>query len=344
MNMIEKFPKVEIHIHAEATVQFATYYELNKKYKINKNYKDEQSFRQLLQISSLEDMIRNFFFLQSFFRAPEDFSLLAKDVVAYARRNNIWYMETYLSPSMVIRQGFVDFHDFVDPIVEVFSEEFKRSGIDIRIIIDVSRTFGYENAAQNLRLLKTYLSKKSTDRIIGIGLGGQELDHPCKEYEGVFKEAREAGFHRVVHAGEEVGPESIWEAITYCDAERIGHGTSAIYDKKLLQYLKEHQLPLEICPTSNIVTRKFVSSYEDHPIYSFYPMGLMVTLNTDDPTLFDVELNDEYRRFLSYNGVQLSDGLRILKNTVLSSFAPQETKERLLKEIEMCVVPKGEVR
>ncbi len=334
INAIALLPKAEIHVHGEAIASFSTYHKLNQRYKIDRSFKSENDYKKLLKINNLEEMLKNYFFLQSFFRSPEDFSSLAEDVITYAKRNKIQYMEVFLSPSMVLRLGFVDFVDFLKPIVEVFSREYTETGLDIRILIDISRSFGYENALQNYTLMVDFLKRYPTDRVIGIGLGGQEIDHSCKDYKDVFLAAKEAGFHRVVHAGEEVGPESIWDAIKYLDAERIGHGTSAIYDFKLVDYLKEHQIPLEICPKSNIITRKFVSQYCDHPIYQYYKNGLLVTLNTDDPILFDIELNQEYANLASCGNFSWKDLVVIAENTVTASFAPVETRQAIIASIK----------
>ena len=140
---------------------------------------------------------------------------------------------------MVLKQGGVDFDGIMDPLVEGFSALAAKGGPDVRLLIDVSRSFGRDNAARNLSYLLGYISKRPSDRIIGIGLGGQEIGNPCIAYKDVFAAAREAGLHTVAHAGEEVGPESIRDAVVELGAERIGHGTSAIQDPSLMDLLRE---------------------------------------------------------------------------------------------------------
>lgn len=324
---IHSLPKTEIHIHAEATVSFDSYFALNRKYNMDPTLKGPADFRKFLEMDSLAAMIKNFLYLQTLFRAPEDFALIVPDVEAYARRNNIRYMETFVAPSMVLRQGDVDFQGILDPLVEGFDRLASSGGPDVRILIDVSRTFGPENAKRNVDHILGYLAHRSTDRVIGIGLGGQESGNPCGPYKNVFRAAREAGLHAVAHAGEEMGPESIRDAILQLGAERIGHGTSAIQDASVMDLLVERSIPLEICPASNVVTGKYVRRYEDHPLRPFFDRGIIVTLNTDDPVLFDVELEEEYRRVADKLAFDRAGVVKLLENGIRASFMDDTGKK-----------------
>jgi adenosine deaminase len=336
-DFIASLPKTEIHIHAEATVSFDSYFRLNEKYKADASLKSPKDFRKLLEMDSLGVMLKNFFYLQSLFRSSEDFLCVVADVEAYANRNNIMYLELFVAPSMVLKQGDVDFAGIMDPLVEGFAALAAHGGPDVRLLIDVSRSFGRENAARNLSLLLSYMSKSPSDRIIGIGLGGQEIGNPGLAYKDVFTAAHEAGLHTVAHAGEEVGPESIKDAVLQLGAERIGHGTSAIQDPWLMDLLKERAIPLEICPTSNVVTGKYVRRYDEHPIKDFLSRGLVATLNTDDPVLFDVELTEEYRRASEKIGIDEQGVLTLLRNGVRASFMDEKRKAAALDKLESAI-------
>lgn len=327
-DMIASLPKTEIHIHAEATVSFDSYFRLNKKYNADPSLKSPADFRKLLDMDSLGVMIKNFFYLQSLFRVSEDFQYVVTDVEAYAKRNKIHYIELFVAPSMVLKQGGVDFSGIMDPLVEGFSGVVAKGGPDVRLIVDVSRSFGPDNAARNLSYLLGYMSRRPSDRIIGIGLGGQEIGNPCIAYKDVFAAAQEAGLHTVAHAGEEVGPESIRDAIIELGAERIGHGTSSVQDPALMDLIKERGIALEICPTSNVVTGKYVRRYEDHPIKEFMDRGMLVTLNTDDPVLFDVELEEEYARARDKIGLGEDGAIVLLRNGIRATFMDEHAKAR----------------
>jgi adenosine deaminase len=333
-DFIASLPKTEIHIHAEATVSFESYFSLNQKYKADPSLKSPADFHKLLEMDSLGVMLKNFFYLQTLFRSSDDFRCVVSDVEAYARRNNIMYLEVFVAPSMVLKQGDVDFDGIMDPLVEGFAGVAAKGGPDVRILVDVSRGFGPDNASRNLGHLLGYLSRRPTDRILGIGLGGQEIGNPCAPYKGVFESAREAGLHTVAHAGEEVGPESIKDAVLELGAERIGHGTSAIQDPWLMDLLKERAIPLEVCPTSNVVTGKYVRRYEDHPIGEFLTRGLVATLNTDDPVLFDIELNEEYRRASEKTGLGPAGVGALLRNGVKASFLDDSRKKEALARLD----------
>jgi adenosine deaminase len=329
---ISSIPKTEIHLHIEACVSSDSYRKLMQKYDIPLN---EETSAQIdfSQIESLKDMLEAFYFVQSFFREPTDFLHVVDDVVAYAKRNNIYYIEAFASPSMVLKQGMVSFDDMFSTLVDGFHSAHEKTGVDVRLIADVSRSFGAENAMNNLELLLAFMKKHPNDRILGIGLGGQEQGHPCADYREVFDRARRENLHVVAHAGEEVGPESVWEALDILNAERIGHGTSAIQDVSLMQTLKERAVPLEICPTSNVITKKYVQEYSDHPIRKFYDYGMPVTVNTDDPVLFSIELNKEYENMAVHLGFTQDEIITLIRSNLMSTFMPDEVKERKWSEI-----------
>lgn len=333
---IASIPKTEIHLHIEMCVSSKSYEQLMDKYDIPHDEKTS-ALTDFSKIVSLESMIESFYFVQSFFREPEDFQLVVDDVIAYASANNIYYIEAFASPSMVLNRGLVSFNQMFTTLVEGFQKAYEKTGIDVRIIVDVSRSFGAKNAMRNLDLTRKFLKKFPTDRILGIGLGGQEQGHPCADYEEVFAAARKAGLHVVAHAGEEVGPESVWEALNLLQAERIGHGISSIQDPELMERLKADQIPLEICPMSNIITKKYYDSYESHPIRKFFDYGLNVTLNTDDPILFSITLNDEYENIAEKIGFSRDELMVITKNNLMDTFLPQEEKEKHWKKVEKAV-------
>ena len=323
---IASLPKTEIHLHVEACVGSSSYHHLMEKYEIPHDEKTS-ALTDFSRIASLSSMIESFFLVQSFFREPDDFRLVVSDVVDYAVRNNIYYIEAFASPSMVLSRGMIGFEEMFGTLVDGFDEAERKSGVDVRLLVDVSRSFGPENAMNNLDLTLDFLRAHPTRRILGIGLGGQETGHPCRDYEAVFSKARKAGLHVVAHAGEEVGPESVWEAIDVLKAERIGHGTSAIQDASLLKRLMQDHIPLEVCPTSNVITRKYVPELADHPIRRFFDEGITVTVNTDDPVLFSVELNDEYERIATHVGFSRDEIMTLVKGNLMSTFLSDTEKK-----------------
>ena len=330
---IASIPKTEIHLHVEACVGSESYRRLMDKYSVPQDKKNLKLI-DFTKIKSLQSMLESFWFVQSFFREPSDFNYVVNDVIAYAKRNNIYYVEAFAAPSMVLNRGDISFDEMFDVLVSGFDTARKQDGVDVRLIVDVSRSFGPENAMKNLNLLLDYLKKRRTDTIVGIGLGGQESGNPCADYGEVFEKARGMGLHTVAHAGEEVGPESVWEAIDILKAERIGHGTSAIQDPKLMDRLRDSRIPLEICPTSNVITKKYVKRYSKHPIRDFYDHGMMVTVNTDDPELFQIELNEEYAACAAELKFTQAEINELIRNNLRATFLPEQEKQAQLKRLE----------
>ncbi len=339
--MIRSLPKVELHIHGEAIISYDSYLLLNQKYKVDTSLKKAADFQKLFSMSSLSDMIRNFFFLQSMFREPEDVKLLITDVEKYCAANNIRYMEMHMSPSMVLRSGYLSFPQMFGPVVDGCEELEARGGPSIKVIVDLSRSFGHDNAERNFNHLCDFLSSRDTKRIVGVGLGGQEQDNSCLLYSDLFQEAKKKGLHVVIHAGEEVGPESVWDAVTKAGAERIGHGTSAIQDEKLMDMLKERAIPLEVCPTSNIITKKYVQSYETHPVGEFMKRGLNVTINTDDPVLFDIDLVTEYLNLSKAFNLDIAQVGALAANGIKASFMSDPEKVVRLNDLKKALKKLG---
>ena len=316
MTFIKSLPKTEVHLHLEACVNKQT---LRKMFKKNGMNISEEEFERKYMFHDLNGFIQLFLFIQSAVKEPEDFSFMINSLAEYMRTDNILYSEVFVAPTKFIQNG-LNFEKMMEVIVQRIREIKQEDGTDINILIDVSRTFGSENAMNNLNRV----IKLKYPEVIGIGLGGAELMGPAKDYEAVFRKAKEEGLRTVVHAGEDEGPISIWDSINYLKTERIGHGTSAILDQDLVEYLKDTQIPIEICLTSNVFTGKYVKKEENHPVRQYFDQGLFTCVNTDDPEIFDVNLSYEYfkmYRFLNFNVDEL---VTLIKKGVYASFHPDK--------------------
>lgn len=331
--LLLEIPKTEIHLHLEALASVDTIWTLMKKHQIE--YDDvstKNDLKKKFHITSLNEFIDLFInVIQNCFRTEEDIDLLIEDTRNYLTRNHVVYAEIFFAPSKFLQNGLV-FERIVKRL-EDGSNRLKESDLEVKFIIDVSRSFGLENAQRNLDFTLAHRS----DAIIGIGLGGAEEAGPAKDFEDVFASARKAGLHVVAHAGEDVGPQSIWDALTYLKAERIGHGISAMDDPKLINHMAEHQTPLEICPTSNLFTQKFVKTLEEHPIRKFFDRGLNVTVNTDDPTLFGIDLVDEYMRLSNKGFFKPDEIIDLVRNGIFATFLPKQRKTAIWKQVKTIV-------
>ena len=219
-------------------------------------------------------------------------------------------------------------------ILKIFDQKIKSKESKtrkLRLLIGVSRMFGAENT---MNIINVILKCRSP-YIIGIDLGGKEKGYPASNFSQVFKRARENNLHVVAHAGEEVGPESIWSAIRDLRVERIGHATSAYLDKNLIEYLHKTQIPLEICLTSSTITRAYVDSIESHPIEEYITKGLMVTINSDDPLIFNTDITKEY--ILLYKKLNFSTDMivKLIHNGINATFLPEAEKNKWQRKITL---------
>ncbi len=315
MEFIKKMPKTEIHLHIEACISDTTLMHLMEKN--NLSY-DPDEIARLYKFKNLEEFIKLFLFIIDSIKTPDDFILVFQNLKRYLEINNILYAEVFLAPSRMISNG-LDFNEIAEILDKASSDCSRNGGPDIKFLVDVSRTFGAENASRNLQRV---IQLKTTN-FIGIGLGGAELMGPAKNFVNVFAQARAEGLRCVAHAGEDDGPWSVRDAVLLLKAERIGHGTSAIQDPQLIELLKTREVPLEICLTSNVVTGKYVNEYKEHPVRRYYDEGLMCSINTDDPEIFKIDLNDEYMKYYKYLNFTLTELIDLNRQGVYSSFHPK---------------------
>ncbi len=325
--MMKQVPKAELHLHIEAVPTLKTIQTVYKK--CNGTEMTAQELKDLFTYDDLNGFIQAFIKIQNMYTSVEDFNLIFDDLETYLVENGIVYTEAFFAPTAFLKKGFK-----YEEMIEVFSKRIKeiknKHGITIKLLMDVSRTFGCENAMNNYNLLKQYPCKD----IIGIGLGGAESKGPAKEYAPVYEQAIKDGFKVVAHAGEDVGPESIWDSINYLKVQRIGHGITAIQDEKLMEHCVKTQLPIEICITSNTFTKKIVSEAKNHPIKEFYKKGMMVTVNTDDPVFFKTDLINEFyicKKDLKFTNEELK---QLIKNGFIASNLSKKAKTEWLEKVD----------
>lgn len=282
----------------------------------------------LFSYNNLDGFIKAFLSVQDLFESVSDFNYLFDDIAEYLVTNGISYCEAFFAPSAFLKKG-LDYGEMIALFSKRIGEIKEKYNVVIKLLIDVSRTFGCENAMNNYALLKQY----PCEDVIGIGLGGAEQKGPAKDFEAVFTQAHKDGFHAVAHAGEDIGPDSIWDAINYLHAERIGHGITSVQDSRLIDYLAHTQLPLEVCITSNVFTKKFVEKTEVHPVRQMVDDGMFVTINTDDPLFFKTTLLEEYWKCYGTLRFTLPEIKRLICNSFSAAFMPESEKTAYIQQV-----------
>ncbi|OQY40641.1 MAG: adenosine deaminase [Spirochaetaceae bacterium 4572_7] len=323
---LKKVPKTEIHLHIEAVTTASTVWKLIKKHKLNiDGVTTLKDLEKKFNVNSLEGFIDLFInVVQKSFKEEDDFNLIMNDLYDYLKNNNIVYAEVFLAPTTFLKNG-LSFDKIIDILQNRADEIEEKSGIDIKFLIDVSRGFGLDNAMKNLNLTLRH----KTERVIGIGLGGAEKMGKAQEFVTVFDKAKEAGLRVVAHAGEDDDYTSVDSAVNILGAERIGHGISAMESEEAMDNLKKKQIPLEICPTSNLFTRAYVTDIHKHPVKLFYDKGLFVTINSDDPTLFGSTLLEEYGLLVVNNIFSRREIGQLVLNNLKATFMEQSKKDSL---------------
>ncbi|UCD09610.1 MAG: adenosine deaminase [Dehalococcoidales bacterium] len=320
----ERVPKVELHLHLTGSIPHETLWELIKKYGGDPSVPDIYALEKKFQYRNFMHFMETWVWKNQFLREYEDFTLLSEAVARDLASQNILYAEVSFSMDRFLNKDLT-----MPRLVEAVRKGLSKvPEIDINLIIDLVRDHGPENAAEKLPEIIEF----TEFGVIGIGLGGIEQSHPPELFTEVYEKARRAGLHATAHAGEDAGPDSIWSAIINLKVERIGHGTRAIEDEILVDYLVEHSIPIEICPISNVKTG-VVDSIKKHPVRYYYDRNIPVSINTDDPEMFGNSLAEEYE-ILANNLGFIRDEIRtMLFNAVRTSFLSDDKKRELASRL-----------
>jgi adenosine deaminase len=327
----QALPKVELHRHLEGSLRVSTMTEVAKAHGLE--IVSTGQLRPLVQVHENEpytfkNFLSKFATLRLFFRTPEVIARVAREAVADAAADNIRYFELRFTPvALSIAQGFDmgEVMDWVAENVQAASQEF---GVTTRLIASVNRHESVDIAEKVTRLAADRMHKG----FVGIDLAGNEAEFPGEPFAGVFREAKQAGLHSTVHAGEWGGAFNVAEAIVTFGAERIGHGVRVLEDPSIVELAANKRTVFEVCVTSNHQTG-VVSSLKEHPINRMLDSGLNVTLNTDDPSISRITLGHEYQLGCEEFGMTLAG----LKERVLAAaqaaFLPPLERQELVRSL-----------
>ncbi|UCE40112.1 MAG: adenosine deaminase [Candidatus Aminicenantes bacterium] len=325
MTWYSKLPKVELHVHLEGAIPHDALFDLIKKYGGDPIIPDVEALARRFKFKNFAQFIEAWTWKNQFLREYEDFSHIAELTARDMAKQNIRYVEMLFSPSLFVRHGLE-----VQELIHAVRIGLSRvSEIEISLIADLVRDYGPESEMATLKKL----NEVKSEGIIGIGLGGSEHEFPPEPFKSLCEEARLMDFHINAHAGEAAGAESIWGAIKHLHVERIGHGTRAHEDPELLDYLRKHRIPLELCPMSNVCTG-VVSTITEHPIREYFDCGLIISVNTDDPMMFGNTLDKEYELLVQEYGFTRQEICRLLLLSIESSWLSEGRKKLLVASFE----------
>lgn len=324
-------PKVELHVHLEGTISPDTLWKLSRKHGVDLGVRSLDEAARLYEFSDFTHFIDVFTKCSDVLRAAEDLGTAVEAYGVELARQNVRYAEIHFNPEPHQRRRGIAMSDALLAMNAARNRIQSRFGIEMRWIADGVRNAGSGPVSVD-RTVGWMIEAGSESGIVALGLGGNEIGHPPRDFEVAFARARDAGFHVVAHAGEATGPETIREAIDVLGAERIGHGLAAAGDPALLAYLAQYRIPLEISPTSNLRTR-VVSSMDEHPLRLFVEAGIRVSINSDDPPMFGTDLVNEYALAAHALGLDRQGVAQMVLSAIDQSFADTATKARLRREL-----------
>ncbi len=323
---IKKTPKTELHLHIEGTLEPDHMFKLAKRNNVSIPFKNIEEVKSAYNFHNLDSFLNIYYQGSKVLINEEDFFDLTWDYILKCKKDNVVHTEIFFDPQTHMDRG-IDFDVVINGIYKALSKAENELNITSKIIMCFLRHLDEESG---FKVLSKALKHK--DKIIGVGLDSSELGNPPKKFEKLFKKAIEEGFLTVAHAGEEGPPEYIWEAINLLKIKRIDHGVQCLKDEKLVKKLKESQIPLTVCPLSNIKLCVF-DKLEEHNLKKIINKDLMATVNSDDPAYFGGYLNENLLQVQSALNLSKKEVKTLIINSFKSSFLNEKEKNNWISKI-----------
>jgi aminodeoxyfutalosine deaminase len=328
-SFIAGLPKAELHVHHVGSASPRIVAELAARHEGRSPVPaDPAALADFFAFRDFAHFVEVYLKVVDLIRDDEDVRTLTYEVGRELARQQVRYAELTITPYSSVKRG-IPAKAFCAAIEDARHGAAADFGIDLRWCFDIPGEAGLPAADETLRIALA----ERPDGLLSFGLGGPELGVPRPQFKPHFDQARAAGLRSVPHAGETTGPETIWAALDHLGAERIGHGISAARDPRLMAHLAERQIPLEICPTSNVRTRA-VASLDEHPLATLVGAGVPVSINSDDPPMFGTTLEEEYAVAARLLGLDAAGVAGLARAAVTQSFLEPVGRAALLAEID----------
>ena len=325
--LIQLLPKAELHLHIEGSLEPELMFKLAKRNNIEIPYETIADVKEAYKFTNLQSFLDIYYAGASVLVNKEDFYDLTWEYILKCVEDNVIHTEIFFDPQTHTHRG-IEFETVITGIKEALDDAKEKFGITSNIIMCFLRHLSQEEAFKTLEQSLPY-----KDIIIGVGLDSSELGNPPKKFEDVFKKAKEEGFRLVAHAGEEGDVSYIETALDLLHIERIDHGVQAINSETLMKRLKDEQIPLTVCPNSNIELKVF-ETYKEHNIKELLDYGLNVTVNSDDPAYFKGYMNKNFINLYENLNLSKEDIVTLIKNSFRSSFIDDELKQEYIKRVD----------
>ena len=326
INYINKTPKAELHLHIEGSLEPELMFKLSKRNKVEIPFKSVEEIKSAYNFTNLDSFLKIYYEGSKVLINEEDFFDLTWEYILRCKEDNIVHTEIFFDPQSHLVRG-ISFDKIINGIDKALRKAEKEFNISSKIIMCFLRHLDEDSCFEVLKEACKY-----KDKIIGVGLDSSEKGNPPTKFKSLFEKAMEEGFLTVAHAGEEGPPEYIWDSINLLKVKRIDHGVQCLRDEKLVNRLKKDQIPLTVCPLSNVKLCVF-EKLENHNLKQMLDKGLRAMVNSDDPAYFGGYLNTNLIDTAHALNLELNHIKILIKNSFKSSFLDEKTKNEWLKKI-----------
>jgi adenosine deaminase len=331
LEVIEKLPKTDLHVHLDGSLRLKTILELADKQRVELPARDEDGLRRAMNLGqncgSLVEYLKAFDVTLRVMQTEDALERIAYELADDAARENVRYMEVRYAPMLHTRRG-LKLTNVVEAVLAGLRQAQTDFRIESNIIICGIRNVSPESSLEMAELAVAYKNRG----VVGFDLAGAEYDHPAKHHRNAFQLVRDNNINVTIHAGEAYGPESIAQALHTCGAHRIGHGCRLRENGDLLHYVNDHRIPLECCPSSNVQTGA-IRDLASHPLKLYYNLGLRVTVNTDNRLVTNTTVSKELWLCHTQMGLGLQDLKQIVLAGFKSAFLPFHVKQQYLRSV-----------
>ncbi len=326
----DAIPKVELHCHVEGTVRPSTVVELARKHGRKLPSEDPT---ELYRFESLDSFLAVFWLVQELIGDRDDWARVAYESIVDAAPHGLRYREMFFTPARHLAAG-QPLAEIVAGLTEGIEAAQRETGVRCALICDIDRAYGGAAATELAEGLTGLRRAGSADRVIGLGMDSTERGVDPRDFAPAYDLARAAGLRATGHAGEDTGPENIAAALDALDLERIDHGIAIVEDPELMARVADARIPLDVCPTSNVVIANRFPTLADHPFRRMREAGLLVTINTDDPAMTDLDLGAEYRDVAGAMGYTFEEMCAIAIEGIEATWLGDEERRALRASFE----------
>jgi adenosine deaminase len=323
-------PKAELHLHIEGTFEPELIFTIAERNGVRLNYKNVEALREAYNFTNLQSFLDVYYHGMEALRVEQDYYDLTTAYLRRVRSQGVRHVEIFFDPQAHTKRG-VPFEAVVDGISNALADGQRNFGITSQLIMCFLRDLTAESAMATLESALPF-----QERIIGVGLDSAEVGNPPSKFQTVFDRARANGFLTVAHAGEEGGPDYVWQALNLLKVSRVDHGVRSLEDITLVERLRTERIPLTVCPLSNVRLR-VVPTLADHPLKRMMDAGLLCTINSDDPAYFGGYVGENFSATATALALTDDELVSLARNSFEASFIDDAAKRRYQAEIDAAV-------